>query len=86
MAKKNYADLKPVSLGFAGGIIWAAFVLLIAIFTRFFPFWGELIYECYGFIGYNPSTFLGVILGIIYGFVDGFIFAFVVAWLYNKFK
>ncbi len=86
MAGKSYNDLDKVRFGLTGGILWAVFVLLIALFTRFFPFWGELIYECYGFLGYNPYTFIGVVLGVVYGFVDGFVLTFVFAWLYNKLK
>ncbi|MDE1848732.1 MAG: hypothetical protein KGH55_01735 [Nanoarchaeota archaeon] len=80
---KDKMRLNTLKFGISGGIVWAFVVLGVSIFANNFPTWEMLIHECYGFLGYNPSTFLGVVLGVVYGFIDGFVGFFVLAWIYN---
>ena len=84
MKKSEHLKLNSVKFGISGGILYSLFVLLISIFSNVFPSWENLIFECYGFFGYNVTSFLGFLLGIIYSFIDGFLVLFFLSWIYNR--
>lgn len=85
---KNTQKINPVNLGFAGGILGGAIILLMTlsgVFFRSFPESLSLVVDIYGWIGYDVTIF-GAILGAIYGFIDCFIFFWLLVLLYNKMR
>lgn len=88
MKRRETKGLNAINLGFAGGILGGAIVLLTTLCGVIFPklftgFLNLIIQDIYGFIGYDVTWF-GVILGGIYGFIDCFIFFWLLALLYNR--
>ena len=85
---KNPQKIHAVNLGFAGGILGGAIVLLMTlagILFRALPETLSLVADIYGWIGYDVTIF-GSILGAIYGFIDCFIFFWLLALLYNRMR
>ena len=83
----KFAKLNSVKFALAGGIATAICVLITSLFYLLFGIggmWIALIRDIYGFFGYNPTSFFGIILGTIYSFVDGFILTLIFAVIYNK--
>ena len=84
--RRNAKGLNAVNLGFAGGILGGAIVLLTTIcgilFNKY-PEFLSLIADIYGILRYDVTWF-GAILGGIYGFIDCFIFFWLLALLYNR--
>ncbi len=81
-----YSKIHLVKFGISGGIVCSLFVLFVSLFATTFPTWEKLVLECYGILGYNAFSFIGVLLGMIYGFIDGFIALFILAWIYNSLR
>ncbi len=71
---------------FSGGIIFAAFTLIISLLSKFFGILGQLtniILDTFGGLGYDITIF-GIFLGLIYSFLTGFIVCGVYSWIFNK--
>ncbi len=86
MVKRGKKKINATNLGFAGGILGGAIILLTTlggILFNLYPEFLSLIADLYGFIGYDVTWF-GVILGGIYGFIDCFIFFWLLGVLYNR--
>ena len=86
MKKRGNPKINALNLGFAGGILGGAILLLMTLAGLLFKAFPEilsLMADIYGFAGYD-ITWFGVILGGIYGFIDCFIFFWLLALLYNR--
>ena len=83
--KIKYSRFNEVKFGLACGIIGAVLMIIttLAGIAGYFPFYGALMLDIYGIIGYSIS-WLGVLIGAVYGFIDGFIFAWLFAKIYNR--
>lgn len=71
------------SLGIAGGIVWAASLLLLTwihLFTGYGAIFLNILTDLYP--GYS-LTFFGAFIGAFWGFIDMFCFLFLIAWIYN---
>jgi len=78
--------LNEINLGFSGGIIFGAIVLLTTLVNVLFGQYIQttnLFLDFYGILGYDVTIF-GSILGAIYGFIDGFILFWLIAIIYNR--
>ena len=86
MAKQKKGDLDVFNFGFALGVVFALFMVILG-FMSWWIDWGTLavivISDIY--FGYGPSL-LGVIMGAIWGFIDGFVAGALFAWIYNSLK
>ncbi len=85
----KYAGLNPKAFGLAGGILWGAGVLVLALWAGQNPeAWGGALTELVTWLGQfykglEPST-QGAVAGGLWGFVDAGVGCWVFAWLYNK--
>ncbi len=72
------------AFGLACGIVWAAGVCALGIFS-FFLDWGRIMVAVLASLypGYS-SALPGIIAGTLWAFVDGALFGVLFAWLYNK--
>ena len=78
--------LDPKACGLALGTLWAAGLIIIALFSMFHGSYGNTIIGILSsvYLGYD-NTIPGAIIGGIWGFVDGGVGGWLFAWLYNKF-
>lgn len=77
--------LNAISLGLAGGVIWALSLFImtwISLFTGYATMFLAIMMDIYP--GFDISV-AGSFIGLCYGFFDGFIGLFLLGWLYNRF-
>lgn len=81
MAKKG---LNELALGYAGGIVSAAGMLLLGIGGNIGVYGGaaQQMMRWHMFFGLTP---LGIVTGMIEAAVIGFVFLYALGWMYNKF-
>ena len=85
MAKhKSKNQLNGQRIGLALGIVFALYLLLVALASKFFG-WGTPVVHLISsmYIGYG-TTVQGMLMGMLWGFIDFFIAGFIFAWVYNK--
>lgn len=75
-------ELNAKKFGLAGGILWGASLLLLAVAGMFGFKSGFVALFSSEYIGFEASA-AGALIGFVWGFVDGFIGCFIFAWLYN---
>ena len=82
----NCRNLHPWAFGFAGGILWAVVIFILAMINAAGGTYGaRFIMSISAFYrGYAP-TFGGAIIGAIWAFFDAGIGLVIFAWLYNCF-
>jgi len=74
-------------LAFAGGILWGACMLVIALANFIWPTYGVAFLQAVASVypGYTGERSLAqVVVGTLYALVDGGIGGGVLAWLYNQ--
>lgn len=78
-------DLK--ALGLAGGILWGAAVLAVALANLISGSYGQQFLELLAswYPGYHATPSIGAVLVVtVYAFFDGLIGGCIFGWIYNK--
>lgn len=79
-------ELNPKSFALAGGILWAACILITTLISSYTGYAADFLSVVESVYPGYTITPVGSIIGAIYAFIDMFIGMYILIWLYNYFE